>query len=189
MAHVRETECVAQSLWELSGLLQRCLGVPYSHVVVKCTRYDGIASTSPRRIMPSATEQFGQQTLDNEQVEEMGSNNHNSSSSSIVAWLGACPALLACGCGAALLEAVTSSSEASIAPSRPGRLGLCFLNGEPTASETPLVPVEGLLSNGGVLAVPGPALPDCGVPTDGKSLEDFFAEVSDIGSAECCRLS
>jgi hypothetical protein len=37
--------------------------------------------------MPSATEQFGQQTLDNEQVEEMGSNNHNSSSSSIVAWL------------------------------------------------------------------------------------------------------
>jgi hypothetical protein len=125
--------------------------------------------------MPSATEQFGQQARNDKEVGEMGSNNHNSSS---------CAALLACDCGATLFEAVTSSSEASIAPSRPGRLGLCFLNGDPTASETPLVLVEGLLSNGGVLEVPGPALPDCGVPTEGESVDDFFAEVSDIGSAE-----
>jgi hypothetical protein len=188
MAHVRETKRVAQDLWSFSGLLQRCFGLPYSYDVV-CTGHDGIASTFPRTIMPSATEQFGQQARNDEEVGEMGSNNHNSSSSSIVAWAGACAALLACDCGATLFEAVTSSSEASIAPSRPGRLGLCFLNGEPTALETPLVPVEGLLSNGGVLAVPGPALPDCGVPTEGESVEDFFAEVSDIGSAECCRLS
>jgi len=102
---------------------------------------------------------------------------------------GASAALPACDCGATLFEEVASFSEAIIAPSRPGRLGLCFLNGEPTASEAPLVLVEGCPSSGGVPAVVGPALKDCGVPADGDPDVDFFVELSDIGSAECCLLS
>jgi hypothetical protein len=119
----------------------------------------------------------------------MGSNNHNSSSSSIIALAGASAALPACDCGVTLFEEAASFSEAIMAPSRPGRLGLCFLNGEPTASEAPLVLVGGLPSDGGVPAVVGPALKDCGVPTDGDPGVDFLVELSDIGSAECCRLS
>jgi len=76
-----------------------------------------------------------------------------------------------------------------MAPSKPGRLALCFLNGEPTASEAPLRLVEGLPSKGGVPEDVCPALRDCGVPADGEPGVDFFVELSDIGSAECCRLS
>lgn len=82
-----------------------------------------------------------------------------------------------------------SFSEPNIAPSNPGRLGLCFLNGEPRASEAPLVLMEGFPSNGGVPVVLVAALMDCGVPVEGESEVDFLVEVSDIGSAECCRLS
>ena len=74
------------------------------------------------------------------------------------AWL-----LLACGCCAALVE-----GEASIAPSMPGRLGLCFLNGEPTASEAPLV-LNALPPRGGVPAVPAVEWRDCGVPAEDVS--------------------
>jgi hypothetical protein len=145
--------------------------------------------TEKRVFSRSATEGLSQQRRDNEQVEKMGSNNHNSSSSSIIALAGASAAPPACDWGAMLLWGVASFSEAIMAPSRPGRLGLCFLNGEPTAWEAPLVVIEGLPSDGGVPAVAGPALNDCGVPTEGDPGVDFFVELSDIGSAECCRLS
>jgi hypothetical protein len=52
-----------------------------------------------------------------------------------------------------------------------------------------LVLVKGLPSRGGVPEVLGPALKDCGVPADGEPGIDFLVELSDIGSAECCRLS
>jgi hypothetical protein len=50
----------------------------------------------------------------------------------------------------------------------PGRLGLCFLNGEPTASEALLV-LDELPPRGGVPAVPAVELIDCGVPAEGVS--------------------
>jgi len=46
-----------------------------------------------------------------------------------------------------------------------------------------------LPSRGGVPEDVCPALSDCGVPADGEPGVDFFVELSDIGSAECCRLS
>jgi hypothetical protein len=49
--------------------------------------------------------------------------------------------------------------------------------------------LKGLPSRGGVPEVVGPPLKDCGVPADGEPGVDFFVEFSDIGSAECCRLS
>ena len=74
-------------------------------------------------------------------------------------------ALLACGC---CVVFVVVGGEASTALSMPGRLGLCFLNGEPTASEAPLVLNE-LPPRGGVPAVPAVELRDCGVPAEGVS--------------------
>jgi len=71
--------------------------------------------------------------------------------------------MFACGCCDALVE-----GEASIALSMPGRLGLCFLNGEPTASEALLV-LDELPPRGGVPAVPAVELIDCGVPAEGVS--------------------
>ena len=87
----------------------------------------------------------------------------------------------------------TSFNAETIAPSIPGRLGLAFLNGEPTISDASVVLLVGLPSSGGVPAVAVVEFADPGVPADGDSevyvCGDFFAEGSDTGSAECCRLS
>ena len=117
----------------------------------------------------------------------MRSDDHNSSSSSSIVVLGVSAAVLACGSGAALFDGVMSSNEAIMAPSIPGRLGLCFLKGEPTASEAPLTLLKALLSSGGVPPPVAAASRDCGVPAEGEP--DFFADESETGSAECCRLS
>lgn len=52
--------------------------------------------------------------------------------------------------------------------SKPETLDLCFLNGEPTASDAS-APLNGLPSRGGVPAVAVVDPADCGVPPGGVS--------------------
>ena len=100
--------------------------------------------------------------------------------------------LTACGCEFADAVGVASFVAVIKALSSPGRLDLCFLNGEPTASDGSTL-FEDRPSSGGVPAVAVVELADCGVPAEGVSevymCGDFLAELSDMGSAECCRLS
>lgn len=57
---------------------------------------------------------------------------------------------------------------AEIMLSKPETLDLCFLNGEPTASDAS-APLNGLPSRGGVPAVAVVDPADCGVPPGGVS--------------------